>query len=594
MKNIDKTPQELRKEEVERKANRSGNEAYLVSRKQKLINIIILIVSGAMYATIFAPFNFAGYAWIALLPLYFVVCNMQNKWQAFRAGYIWGFTWNVFSFAWIREIMIGMPLIISLILPILLSLVLAFYYAIFAMFIPIFKRNILIPFKIQMLGYAEIKKYKNQSYLKEIALVASLASLWCVLEWIRSWFLSGLPWNFISVSQWRNIPLIQFVKFTGGYGISFIIVFANIAIAISAMNWRDGFLYGKYRKPISLIVTFVMIALMILAGNVDCSEIKTKTINVGVIQGNILQCRGATEDERQNALDTYISLSEMALTVKPDVIIWPETAVPFPYLYNHPFAQQYRNRVSQLIYENKVPFLIGTIDYRYPPFAKTAEDVQTYNSAFFIDKNANIADKFDKIHRVPFGEYIPFRNLLPEFIIKAIDMGRDLTPGKKYDPIEIKPGIKAGISICFEDVFPYITRKEFQKGANLLTVISNDAWYPTSSESEQHLANTVFRTIETGLPLVRCGNDSNSCLVSSNGQILDTARIKNYIYPANKKGKGFAIFKVDVPINPKATFYTKYGNIFIILCFIISGYGFIISFFNLLEKRKSLAPTLIK
>ncbi len=547
-----------------------------------MINILILIVSGGLFATIFAPFNCEKYAWIALVPLYFVVCDMQNRWQAFCAGYIFGFTWNVFAFAWLREIMVGMPFIVSLILPIILASILAFYSAIFAMFIPILKRNILIPFKIQMLGYSEMKKYENKSYVKEIILVASLASLWCVLEWIRSWFLSGLPWNFISVSQWRNIPLIQFAKYAGSYGISFIIVFANIAIAITINNWKRGYLYGKHRKPLAVIVTFILIIIVILTGNLSTTEIKTKTLIAGVVQGNIEQCRFPTPEQAQNALDTYISLSELGITLKPDVMIWPETAVPVSYVLNNPFSEQYRNKLSSLINESQIPFLIGTIDYRFPPFAKTNKEYKVYNSAMFIDKNAKVADTFDKIHTVPFGEYVPFRNLIPNFIVKMIDMGRDLTPGQRYEPIEIKEGIKAGISICFEDVFPYITRKEFQKGANLLIVISNDAWYPKSSESEQHLANTIFRTIETGLPLIRAGNDSNSCLILSNGEILD----KNKITDANKKGQGVATFKVDVPINPQATFYTKYGNVFILICSIICSYGFILSFLNLLEKRK--------
>ena len=145
-------------------------------------------------------------------------------------------------------------------------------------------------------------------------------------------------------------------------------------------------------------------------------------------------------------------------------------------------------------------------------------------------------------------------------------MGRDLTPGTDYSPMEILPGFRAGMSICFEDVFPSVARREAQLGANLLLVITNDAWYPESSEPEQHFANCLPRTIETGLPMVRCGNNSSSVVVDGFG-IVTGGLLKNASGGVDPIGKArvAGVVTVGVLPEPEPTFYTRYGDWFVYL-----------------------------
>jgi len=312
-----------------------------------------------------------------------------------------------------------------------------------------------------------------------------------------------------------------------------------------------------------------------------------------ILQGDIAQCRGATDKEAKAALNKYMRLSEIALISKPDIVIWPETAVPLPYRSSHAMCLDYRFRLNTLIQKHKIPFLIGTIDFEdIPPGVNKKAEI--YNSALLIDKNGKIADKFHKINLVPFGEFVPLSGMFP-FLVDAIGMGRQLTPGTDFSPIEIIPGVRAGIGICFEDIFPYVARNEVKKGANLLIYITNDAWYPTSSEPEQHLANSVFRAVENRRPMIRCGNNSGSCLILPNGVIADSIFVDESLDKNGKKklllakrGEGCANFIVDVRPNPPMTFYTRHGDMFILLCWAIFAYASIIALWSWRKKKTAL------
>ncbi len=576
MQNSDKTPQELRKEEVERLKNQPGNNAFIVSRKRKLLNLLFLVISGAFASLMFPPHNFHITAWISIIPLFYIIRNMQ-KWEALRAGFIWAFSWHFCSFFWIREI--------EFVLPFVLAAILASFNAVWAMAVPCIKQYIFIPVKVQLQGYEEMEKYVDISHKKQIIFTVVISALWCFIEWVRSWFATGMPWNFLAASQWQNISLIQIVEYTGMYGVSFIIIFFNIALALAFDGWKQGFKQGRYKRPVTLIIAFGLIVLTSLTYSkrlIKDTKAEKIPLRASVIQGNIKQCRIPKEGEAENALNTYMGLSSLAVITKPDIVIWSETAVPVFYRdANHPVARDYRNRLTGLIDKTKIPFLIGTIDFF---FQKDSKDALIFNSAMLIGKDGQIKDKYDKEHRVPFGEYIPLRSLLPNFFVNMVDMGRDLTPGNKFNPLEIKKDVFAGISICFEDVFPYISREACKNGANVLVVITNDAWYPESSESEQHLANSIFRAVENQRYLIRCGNDSNSVLINPDGSISPD----NMITKPKEKGSGFANFEIEVLKNPKLTFYTKYGEIFILICFIICLFAQVAIFMKWREKRASL------
>ena len=141
-------------------------------------------------------------------------------------------------------------------------------------------------------------------------------------------------------------------------------------------------------------------------------------------------------------------------------------------------------------------------------------------------------------------------------------MGRDIVSGADHSPVKLAPGVNAGVAICYEGVFGYITRESALRGANILIVLSNDAWYPASSEPEQHLANAVMRAVETGLPMIRSGNNGGSGVVTPSGRFTQ-CYTENGKRPELWRGRAINKVQVKMSLTPRRTFYVKHGEYFI-------------------------------
>ena len=570
------------------KQTRSGNEAWHIRWITKIVKFIILFSSGMLMTTSAPPLNWSTTAWIALIPLFWI-CSEQSAKRAALSGFSWGLGWAFTSFYFLREIDPAIPYLIA---PIM-----ALFPTAWACLVPGLQRGMLIPNNIQLQGWTAVKNYIPKSILKTFFYALVLAAWWCVTEWFRSRL---LPWNYVSVSQWQNLSLIQICSVTGTYGISFLIVLTNITLAIAfKYRFKDIKIQVKFPQayPFYISLFLVLTIASIGAYKFRQAQIPRTSIefNAGLIQGDISQRRQATFEEALEAMNIYLKMSYKAVRQKPapDIIIWPESATPFPYNGKSWLSKKYRQELTGFIKYAKLPVVIGTIDFEnLPPRSKRTPGI--LNSAFLFGSDGQIKDKYSKIQRVPFGEYVPFRKYLPKWMIKRIDMHRDLISGKNYSPLEILPGIRAGIAICYEDMFEYISRQETLNNANLLLVITNDAWYPVSSEPDQHLANCVFRTIETGLPMLRCGNNSASCLIEPNGYISDclykkeSPKTGKMIAAPEVRGRRAGVIKVKVPFKPELTFYARYGNIFLGLCWIAILAGISISIHNWRRRKLTL------
>ncbi|MDD5699452.1 MAG: apolipoprotein N-acyltransferase [Victivallaceae bacterium] len=548
-------------------ASSTQNEAWRVRRTTAVAAIILLILSGMLMSASVPPLNWSAAAWVALIPL-FLIADTQSPVKAAVCGFCWGLGWAFTGFYWLREI--------DPVIPYLIAPVMAAFPAMGAALVPVFSRNLLIPNDIQLQGYAAVRNFRQQSIWKNLLSCLLLAAWWCIVEWFRSRL---LPWNYVSVSQWRNLPLIQLCAVTGTYGVSFLIVLVNATLAAA---FRDGFRKtGKRLNHAAAFPFFISLFLVLAVSSFGVFKYrqlrKPRSVvefNAALIQGDISQRRQATVEQALEAMNIYLELSSLAAKSHPvpDIIIWPETATPFAYNGNDRLAGSLRRKLGKLIAGTGRPMLIGSIDFeRLPPRSTRRPGIT--NSALLLDPASEITGRYDKIQRVPFGEYVPFRKHLPEWAVKRIDMHRDLVPGGSYSPLPLLPGVRAGISICYEDIFEYIARRETLENANLLLTITNDAWYPASSEPDQHLANCVFRTIETGLPMLRCGNNSASCLIEADGFISDCLFRKESPHGGSAaapeiRGRRAGIIKVRVPYKPELTFYTRYGNVFIALCWL--------------------------
>jgi apolipoprotein N-acyltransferase len=270
--------------------------------------------------------------------------------------------------------------------------------------------------------------------------------------------------------------------------------------------------------------------------------------------------------------------------------------VPVSYISGDNLGYLYRFKVSELIKDTGVPLMFGTLDYELRHQTEGKEpDYDEYNAVYLLDSTGKIAGKYRKHHLVPFGEYTPLGRYYPE-LKEKLGMGRDLTPGKKYTLFSLKNDIRAGALICFEDIFPVIARQLTLRGADMLIVFSNDAWYPTSSEPEQHLANSIFRAVETRRPLIRVGNNSCSCLILPNGNIADSVSVDEeggrIVLKPEKSSKAFAKFDISVAKTPELTFYSSFGDVFIYFCMLIVLSGFIVSGAGFIRKKQVLLEAL--
>lgn len=572
----------------EQKQPRSGNEAWRIRWVSKIVEFIILFSSGMLMTSTVPPLNWSAAAWIALIPLFWI-CSEQSCRRAALSGFSWGLGWAFTSFYFLREI--------EPVIPYLIAPVMALFPTAWACLVPGLRRGILIPNSIQLQGYSAVKSFIPKSVLKTFFYAVILSAWWCVTEWFRSRL---LPWNYVSVSQWQNLSLIQICSITGTYGISFLIVLTNITLAIAFKNrFKSTKTQTKFPQAYPFYITLF---LLLATASIGAYKYRTKEapkaavkFNAGIIQGDISQRRQATFEQALEALGIYLKMSYEVVkqNPKPDIIIWPESATPFPYNGESWLSKKYQRELSELIKYAKLPSLVGTIDFEeLPPQSKRTPGI--LNSALLFGTDGRVKGKYSKIQRVPFGEYVPFRKHLPEWIVKRIDMHRDLVSGKSFAPLEILPGVRAGISICYEDIFEYVSRQEMLSNANLLLVITNDAWYPTSSEPDQHLANCVFRTIETGLPMLRCGNNSASCLIERNGYISDCLYKKRspergkMLAAPEIRGRRAGVIEVEVPYKPELTFYAKYGNVFLYFCWLVLLTGVTITILNWRQRKLTL------
>ncbi len=488
-----------------------------------IVRFFPALLSGFLMAIAFPGINLYPIAFVGLVPLFILIKDMNKK-ERLAAGTLAGLTQYIFLVYFLVTTLCvygKLNIFVAVSALILICLYFALYFGLFAFFMGFFKFNSL--------------------FMPFIA-----ASLWVALEYLRTYIFSGFPWCLTGYSQYLNNNFIQIVDITGIYGISFAIIFINALIALIIIN----FSHDKKKVLKSGIFIILIIVLFYSYGiirhkNID-NQIQTASYaKVAVIQGDIRQDVKWDSKYINTTLYRYFNLSQKACEEKPDLIIWPETALPFYYGYE----KQLSDKVDAFIRYSKTNYLIGS-----PAFKRTKTKIYYYNRVYMLNRFSIETGRYDKIHLIPFGEYVPLGKYLA-FLGKLTAQSGDFTSGTA-SPSPLSFGTSsAGVLICFEIVFPSLSRKFVQNGAEILVTITNDGWFGKSSAAEQHFSQAVFRAIENRRSLARSANTGISGFIDPNGNVLE----KSNLFVEAELVKKLPILKIK-------TFYTSFGDVFAILC----------------------------
>ena len=527
-------------------AQSPGHDSPRPSHAGTFWRMVAAILSGLLLSLAFPPAEQAWLAWLALLPL-LLVPTPRTWLERLATGYLFGYAHFSTCLHWLNEVGFGAGWLLAL------------WCALFPM----------VWYALTSALFWRLKDHRTASFPgagplfipSELHLAGAglfTALLWVTLEWCRGWLLTGFPWNQLGVSQYRHPALLAITAWTGVHGLSFIIVLVNAVLAGEASRQLRQ-LIAPHKRQIPWHLCLGVLAMLPLGFTAIRKPAETPQnvplLRVAAIQGNIPQCRVWTAEQYADAMRAYNTLSRQAAneTENLDLIVWPEAALPAP-------LDELNNRVIRLklLKDTGIPLLIGSLQDRSTPDAPEGD---TFNSAFLLNTDGTIADYYDKVHRVPFGEYTPFGDQFP-WLREMIGMGRDLTPGKGFHPILLPKGACAGVNICFEDAFSLPSREFTLQGAKILFTLTNDSWYNQSSGAAQHTSHAVMRAVENRRPFLRSGNNSHTMLITPTGQMLGQLRDR-------KTGSDFTrdFQAYDLPIhNWGTTFYTRHGDVFAHVC----------------------------
>ncbi len=475
----------------------------------------------------FPRFDLYGLAWIALVPLHLAIQG-RSPWAAFGAGWVAGAVFFIGTMSWVTHTMIvfgKLPAIVSYPLMFLLVAYLGLYFGLFAV-VAAFLHRRLGPYS---------------------ALLAP--ALWTSLELLRTYALSGLPWAALGYSQYLALPVIQVADLAGVYGVSFWIVLVNLAIAetISAIRSRRVGAAGWI--VVGSAAAFSAFALAYGEWRLTADRVSDPpTIRAGVVQANIPQDVKWDVRFRQETVRTYRRLSDELARQSLGLMVWPEAAMPF--FFEEDLA--FRHQVAQTAREAGVPLLFGS-----PAVTIVSGRTRLHNSAYLLSPGGEILGRYDKIHLVPFGEYVPLSGLL-FFVNKMVEGIGDFLPGSDYTVFPL-PDARLGVVICYEVIFPDLVRRFVKEGADLMATITNDAWFGDSAAPFQHFSMVVFRAVENRVPFVRAANTGVSGFIDRTGRIQGMSPL--FVEAAMAD---------TVRLGDERTFYTQYGDIFSYACVIIT------------------------
>ena len=496
--------------------------------RQKLF---LALFAGILNWAIFPQLGLSFLAWVCLVPLLLALYKENSKRKAFLLGLITGLVFFFGTCHWISKVLRNygdLSWLGAILLFLLLAVYLSLFYGLFA------------------LSFSWLSTRCSMGPI----LVSPL--LWVSAEYLRGQLMTGFPWCLLGYALVDDIRLAQLATLTGVYGLSFVLMIVNTALAVVFLTPSKT---AMLRLAIVALGICVLTMFFALKGQVT-GGLKH---DVRIVQPNIDLGQKWDFESRANLLNELSNLSlPRAVNQARDgdesvrLILWPET--PAPFYLNH--DSDFRRRMQNVAAFSKRYFLFGFVDFR--PSAGNGDQRDPYNSVGLISPGGEVISQYDKIHLVPFGEYIPYANLF-FFVDKISTEVGNFKPGDHVVVSPLENGHKLGAFVCYESVVPDLVRLFSKGGAGVLVNVTNDAWFGNSDAPFQHLNMARMRAIENHRYLLRAANNGISCVIDPYGRILRTVE-------RNQRAVLESSFEFYTVLTP----YAQYGDIFAWICLGIS------------------------
>jgi len=560
------------------------NELFLRS------GYLAAIGAGLFLTAAFPKIGIAGFAWI-VPGLLLAIAQGKSRGDAFRIGYVAGLAHFLSSLYWLLLIPASWRLV-------------ALGWVSLAAFLALF---------IAVWAWLMAGRIGEGNWPRRTRWVLAGAAVWVALEMVRARLLGGFPWDFLGVSQYRLIPLIQIASVTGVYGVSFLVVWFSLSLFSAARTMFDDptrrFIWqAEMLLPLAAVVgLFIFGYVRAGRGNSPGTILRVTLVQPSIPQTLIwdpaqnekrfqqliqLTEKALAESKKpdseeqvvqilnpsdSNGEQTNKPLSRPANTLSPpsgerdgargasktDLLIWPESAVPG-------FTEPVFDAITNLVRTRHVWLILNCDDAVWRPNARNKDDYDDFNAAFLFDPEGSCTGIYHKRKLVMFGEYIPLAHWLP-FIKYLTPITGSFTPGHR--PVTFELGdlhVNAAALICFEDTFPEVARASAKDDVDFLVNLTNDGWFGDSAAQWQHLANAVFRAVENNLPLIRCANNGITCWIDASGRVREIFR--------DRTGNVYSMgaMTIDVPMSPAGeqrapTFYNRHGDWFGWACVVLAA-----------------------
>ena len=499
---------------------------------ENLILLILLLFSWFGFGNPiyhFPPF-------VLFLPSVFIWIGLKDNppLYVFKRSWLFGTFCYTLCFYWVFipvNYYSSLPWFLAMWCPVLLGLYFGLYSGFFSLFLNLFKD------------------------LSWFLLGIFSGSFWALLEFLRSKLLTGFPWLTLSEGFAKWPSFVQLSSFTGSFILSGLFVISITWMILYKRSFKAPF-FGLF-----LIFLIIFGGKWLFDTKKDKGPLKYK---VTVVQGNIPQSLKWDVKFVDSTIEIYEKLTQKAIkSFKPDIVVWPETALPFYLQENSKFSK----RVKDFVKKYKFYLITGA-----PAYKIENGRFLLYNRVYLIGPDGEILDYYDKEHLVPFGEYVPLKKIL-FFLDKLVAGVGDFVPGKYNHPFKIEK-LRIGLLICYEVIFPDIVQDRIEEGSNLLVNVSNDAWFGNSSGPYQHLNQVILRAVEQGRYIIRATNTGISGFINPKGVLV----------------KRLCLFKrgvINLEIYPieKRTFFSKYYKLIYSFLFLINLLFFLFRVKKLVFKK---------